>query len=90
MAVKKATAAVYYQVDVLSRHLCGATEGNRKNPQSEHRSAGRYVKCRPPKYVGTAVLTVPKQRAHRAAWYTSGIGAYIVRTVALKKVLNCA
>jgi hypothetical protein len=82
MAVKKAVV-VYYEVDVLPRHLCGATEGNRKNPQSEYRSSGRYVKCRPPKYVGATVLTVPKQRAYRAAWYTSGIGAYVVRTVAL-------
>jgi hypothetical protein len=66
MAVKKAVV-VYYEVDVLPRHLCGVTEGNRENPQSKYRSAGRYVKCRPPKYVGAAVLTVLKQRAHRAA-----------------------
>jgi len=82
--------AVRYEVDVLPRNLCGATEGNRINPQSEYRSSGSYVKCRPPKYVGAAVLTVPRQRAHRAAWYTSGIGAYVVRTVALRNVLNCA
>ena len=86
----KKTVVVYYEVDILPRHLCGAAEGNRINPQSEHRSSGRYVKCRPPTYVGAAVLTVPKQRAHRAAWYTPGIGAYVVRTVALKNVLNCA
>lgn len=49
MAVKKA-AVVYYEADVLPRHLCGATERNRKNTQSEYRSSDRYVyvKCRPP------------------------------------------
>ena len=44
MAMKKAVV-VYYEVDVLPRHLCGATDGNRINPQSEYRSSGRYVKC---------------------------------------------
>jgi len=73
MAVKKAVV-VYYEVDVLPRHLCGATEGNRINPQSEYRSSGRYVKCRPLKYVGAAFLTVPRQRAHRAAWYSLVLG----------------
>jgi len=87
--VKKAVV-VYHEVDVLPRHLCRATEGNRKNPQPVYRSSGRYVKCRPPIYVGAAVLTVLKQRAHRAVWYTSAIGAYVLRTVALKNVLKCA
>jgi len=72
MAVKK-TVVVYYEVDILPRHLCGAAEGNRINPQSEHRSSGRYVKCRPPTYVGAAVLTVPKPTRKQSslvhAWY---------------------